>query len=568
MICARTIPGKIKAIQFSLVVVALLSIWSNSIAAPVVPGSADVGRAIEENESRPKPVYPGGTSVVAPEEKTNPAPAGADKVTFTLHHVIIEGSTVYKYDDLLALYNGYIDKTVSLQQIYDLANLLTKRYHDDGYALSKAVVPPQEINNGDIRISVIEGYVDTMTIQGAYHETEMTDAMFDKITSEVPLNIKTLEHQMLLYNDLAGTSAQAILKEADDKSAVGATHLVLVFNEVNEPSTISYDNFGSRYLGPYEASFQTGFNILPYERTTINGLATTPTKELKFIDVTHTVPVDSSGTTATMGFSYGHSNPGYTLEADDIKSNAHDYSIGLTQPVIRSRVENLYFGTGFEFKNNYTDVLSNRLYADALRIVNVSGNYDRSDSWKGTNQLQIKLSQGLDILGASRNGSLFLSRQNGHSDFTKINVDANRLQNVANDVNVYVAGTAQYAGSALLSSEQFGFGGEQFGRAYDTSEITGDDGIAGSVELQYSGLPDIWNTPSQLFTFYDIGKVWNYDGADISASSTGVGLRLVHDERLSANLTLAEPLTKRVDAPEYGGGKDPRVFFSVSYKLR
>ena len=47
--------------------------------------------------------------------------------------------------------------------------------------------------------------------------------------------------------------------------------------------------------------------------------------------------------------------------------------------------------------------------------------------------------------------------------------------------------SGQWASGPLYSSEEFGYGGKNFGRAYDQSELTGDHGVAASVEVDYAG---------------------------------------------------------------------------------
>jgi hemolysin activation/secretion protein len=181
---------------------------------------------------------------------------------------------------------------------------------------------------------------------------------------------------------------------------------------------------------------------------------------------------------------------------------------------------------------------------------------------------EFKLSQGLDVLDATKTGSSNLSRAKGHSDFTRIWATAGRLQTVTDNVGIYAAAVGQYAFSPLLSSEQFGFGGQQFGRAYDASELTGDDGMAFALELRYS-MPSVPpQGSSELFAFWDLGRVWNdgdWSGGE-SGASAGVGIRWRYNERLSGNFTLAQPLTRKVADPGHGNGRDPRGFFSLNFK--
>ncbi len=79
-------------------------------------------------------------------------------------------------------------------------------------------------------------------------------------------------------------------------------------------------------------------------------------------------------------------------------------------------------------------------------------------------------------------------------------------------LNFYVAGTAQTNfGQRLLSPEQFGVGGSEFGRGYDPSEITGDKGFAVKTELQYNRIHTFkdYAVPTQYYAFWDFGKVWS-----------------------------------------------------------
>ena len=96
--------------------------------------------------------------------------------------------------------------------------------------------------------------------------------------------------------------------------------------------------------------------------------------------------------------------------------------------------------------------------------------------------------------------------------------EAQRLQRVTSNVNLQLTARGQLANDALLASEEFGVGGINSGRGYDPSEIVGDDGISGSVEVQWNEpYPVSYLEDYQLFGFYDIGKVWNTDvatGAD------------------------------------------------------
>ena len=156
----------------------------------------------------------------------------------------------------------------------------------------------------------------------------------------------------------------------------------------------------------------------------------------------------------------------------------------LSQPLIRGQLQNLSLSLSLTWRAIYRPMCWGipRLYEDKLRIAGFTVNYDLADGWGGSNLAQATLSQGLDILGVRQTGSIDLSRADGHSDFTKLAGNVGRLQTLTGSVRVYAAAEGQYAWSPLFSSEQFGFGGQQFGRGYDASELTADNGVATTIE--------------------------------------------------------------------------------------
>ena len=493
-----------------------------------------------------------------------------------LHDVVLEGVTAYQAGELDPIYRPWLGQRISLSKLYEFVDAITEHYRADGYALTYAVLPPQDVTAGIVRIQVIEGYIDTVETKGAYRESSATAAIIDRLRHYRPLNIKDLEHDILLLNDLAGVSVQAVLKPsaAGEKMAPpppGATDMALVFEDVPGGPGVSMDNFGTRYTGPYQVGVTEVINHLlgPYQQTSLSGGESVPANNLKYLLASHRIPLDGYGTTVTLQGSYAHSEPGFRLTPENIVSDSYDYGISLAHPLLRSRTKNLYIGADVAAKDIATDALDSPLSRDRLRIADVSASYDFVDGWAGSNLGQLKLSQGFDILGATKTGSLDLSRANGHSDFTRLTGNASRVQAITGSWRVYLAGTGQYAWEPLLSSEQFGFGGQQFGRAYNPSELTADNGVAATVELRYSLPPLLPAVTSELFTFWDGGRAWNY--GDIahaqSAASAGIGIRFVQGDHVSGSLTLAQPLTKSVAAPEYGNGKDPAVLISLNFKF-
>ena len=145
-----------------------------------------------------------------------------------------------------------------------------------------------------------------------------------------------------------------------------------------------------------------------------------------------------------------------------------------------------------------------------------------------------------------------------------------RLQSIAPSWALLGAASWQYSFNKLLASEEFGVGGSQFGRAYDSSEVTGDHGVAFKVELQKAIRPE-WKYLSdmQLYSFIDYGSVWNKVKTSTGAqyqerTSMGLGMRFNVTDSISGYLEMDKPISNSV-ATE--GNKNPRIFFSLSKRF-
>lgn len=561
---------------------ALLMSVALCVAAPAmaqlapnqIPRPADAGRFDEPFRRDDAIQLP--SSIPAYDDGKTPLltpPPGAEQARFVLKEITITGMTVYDQESIVPLYREKIGTTIPLTDIYAIANALGARYAADGYVLSRVTIPAQEIDGGTVTLQVVEGYVDSIRMEGATFPGTLPQETIRPLTQERPLKASTLEHTLLLLNDLPGIAAKAVLEPLEDKNAPpGAVGMVIVLEEEAYRSSVSFDNYGSRYLGPNQLGVRSGVNNpLPYlSQTGVTGFLSMPADELEYIAGTHIIPLNASGTSLSLAGNYGRTTPGFTLRRQEIIGMATGVSASLTQPIIRSRAENFSLGGELAIRNVNSDVLGTLLYRDRLRTAKLFANYDNVDSYSGINFINLSVTQGLDVLGASDKKFINLSRTQADGTFTKAEANISRVQGISKDFSAYAALAGQYSSDPLLSSEEFGYGGQAFGRAYNTSEITGDHGITGMVELRYSGVPEWHDLATQIFAFYDAGKVWNSEqgGQSYGSNSTGLGVRLNYSNFLSGEFTLVQPLQRRIATPVYGNnGKNPHLLFSINYRF-
>ncbi len=499
----------------------------------------------------------------------------ASKLKFKLTKIILEGNHVYSDKVLLSLYQDKLNKTITVAQLQDIVQSLTNYYRNNGYILSRAVIPPQHVKSGVVQIRIIEGYIDRANVIGTPKGSRALVAAYgNRITQSRPLQIKDMEYELFLANEVPGGQTRAILEPS--KTETGASDLNLSTQSQLVNAYLSYDNYGTRYIGPqeYTANIQGNSLFLSGDVTRITYVNTVQSNELKYKDLNYEMPLGTKGWRVAFDGNQAQTNPQFTLAPLDVVGNATNYNAVVRYPAIRSRSANLTLEGAYNYLNSRTTQFNGLflLYSDRVRSLRIGGTYNFADRFLGSNVISASLIQGIPVLGGTTNAESFTtSRFGATTKYTRVTLQATRLQQLFWKFSLYGLVKGQYAFQPLLASEQFGFGGSQLGRGYDPAEIIGDRGAAGSLELRLSVAPSRWFLQAaQIYVFYDAGESWNLRNVQgpttkQDATSTGAGIRFSMSKFVSGNLMWTQPLSKKVAALEQiGNGSLPRVFFSIS----
>jgi len=559
----RALLAALSGVPFVLLAAGL---WAGA-QAQQAPGSVSPGQIEERFDDRIRLRGP-----AEPEIERRAAPVVAppvDEKAFLLTGIEITGSTVYAPSRFVAFYEGLLARQVTLADIKAVARKITDLYEGDGYVLTQATVPDLDVSLGVVSIRIVEGFIGEVLIEGQVEGPEsLLRAYAKKITADRPTRLSSMERYVLLIEDLPGVSVRPLLEPVDRET--GEYKLILDLKHDSVQGLLQVDNRGSRSVGSYQLWAGATFNSVlgVYESSRVRFVTTPQTEELLFFDVSHTQTLGTEGTTVTFAGSFSDSEPGFDLKSSEIDSEGTRFEIQVAHPVVRSRLLDVYVSGRFTFRDSEETARSVRSFDDTLRVARLGATVSFDDAAEGRNWVSTEVSQGLDILGASGSDSPSLSRPGASPVFTKVTLDYSRYQKVWKNVAVLLTATGQKSSGTVLSAEEIGLGGERFGRAYDPSEITGKDGAAGRVELQYDGsLADSLLNQYQFYGYYDIGAVW----ADVPAgrqslASAGFGVRGQFKHGLFGYVEIAKPLTRLV-AAERAGGDDPRFFFVLRWDL-
>lgn len=550
---------------------AVSSLKTSAQDVPSLPPASDPSR-IQQEVQPPSPPRQTPREIIIPTIE-DLAPPGAEQQRFRLESLQIEGATVYPTDRLRSLYSQYLGQEVSLSDLYLIANRITQLYRQDGYILSQAVVPEQTIQAGAARIQVVEGFIERVDIQGAAPaQMQRVQRYVDNVVDSRPLNIRDLERYLLLANDLPGIEVRAVLSPGE---AAGASLLTANVTYKQLSAFTDFNNRGSREVGELRAQATLFLNSLlgAGEQFTLNA-ATTPedTSELVSGSVGVALPVGDEGLRLSLNGAFTGVRPGEELRRFDINGLTYSASLGATYPLIRSRSRNLLLSSQFDYTDRQVTGLSGAdtqfLSQDRLRVLRAGVNYDQSDV-AGFTVAGLPVSHGIGGLGATTTNleSRPLSRALGSASFTKVNLNLSRAQYLPAGLTLELSAIGQATGDALLVSEQFGVGGDDFGRAFDPSQVLGDSGYALRAELQrpfFYKVDGLGQMVTQPYIFYDYGQVFRKfttaaERSSDALSSAGLGVRHSLSNTLLLQGEVASPLVRTDSSADRG----TRLFFSL-----
>lgn len=478
---------------------------------------------------------------------------------FLVNAVVIEGMTAIDRTEAEACSRDLIGKQVGGASLLGLTSCLTQLYRDRDYFLSRAIIPVQEVRGGSLTVRVIEGYVASVQPEGL--DQADADAQFAAAFTERPTTLATFERSLLLLADRYGQRVESTRLAADAADPARYTLKIAVKLAPVVWRTFG-DNRGDAYQGPEQGLLSVSLNS-PFGASDriVAQLFTAPadTKELLFADIGYGRGWFGGGLWTEIGTSISRSGSGGAFPS--FVSESDRRYARLIVPLMRSREQSLWAKLQADVRDTESVYVSASDVRERTRVLRGSFSYalvagaTRAD-------VSLEASRGLSVFDASKNGDADLSRPDGRPQFTKAKLDVTITQALFGKVDLVASGSAQWADGALVGSEEFGAGGARFGRAYDYSEILGDQGIAGALEVRWTWRKvSDWLTSVQIYAFADAARTWNNDSSSESLTSAGGGVRFSVIPGFVAAIEVAKPLSRDVQSQH---DRAARVFVALS----
>src|SRR6185436_17375534 len=223
--------------------VAVLALSQSAFAQPAInPGSGFQLQTIP-----PAPVPQRAIPEIRIEQGGAPVLQGADSIRFAVRTLRVTGQTLYPEAELVAI-AAFQPGELTLADLRGMASRIADHYHRNGYFVAQAYLPAQDIKDGSVTVTVLEGRYGTITLR---NETNLSNSLANRLLEGLNsgdiIAIGPLEHRLLLLSDLPGVVVRSTLVPG---AAVGTSDLLVdVTPGQRVTGSVEADNGGSRYTG-------------------------------------------------------------------------------------------------------------------------------------------------------------------------------------------------------------------------------------------------------------------------------------------------------------------------------
>lgn len=536
------------------------SLFSMTLQAAPPPAGAPTPGQVQSTlpqQSMPKPpVSPAAISSPA-SNAPGVAPGGP---TFKVSSFTLEGNSVIPTAELQAQIAGYIGQTLTLAQLYDVADVLTRYYRAKGYGLAYVAPPAQKISGGVVRLEVVEGRVGDINIQGnSRTRTGVLQARAASVRSGEVYTNAAAERAVLLMNDLPGVQAHAVLSPG---TTFGTSDVLFNIDETRSTGDISVDDYGRNVIGRWRVNADYAINDLTGSGDQLAaGVTHSDGNLLNFGKLSYLVPVAPAGAMLNTSFNRAEYHGVFSNGSGEIpfSGSTQNAVLNWQYPTVRSAARSIYWGLGLNYDNSRSqtrDPTTGKTTTDSLTtnilLLQLSSFYTRQY------QDQSVFSVAATFWTNGRHYDHGMGLNNVSRERARGEVDTTWQKPLAGEWSFIGQANASYSVNTLTDADKFNLGGPNSVLGYQSAEERGDSGyfLSGEVQRQFSpgpGWPMAWGV------FLDNGKVWDKGGtlgvsgdSSRGLSSAGLDLQLLPSaERLNARLQWAYAIGRR---PTDGAG--------------
>jgi hemolysin activation/secretion protein len=499
---------------------------------------------------------------------------------FDVHEYRVLGNTVMSNRAIEGVLYPLLGDGETISDVDAARAALENAYHTAGFATVFVDVPPQEIEEGVVRLRVTEGRTRVRTISGARYFSE------GKILAELPAtqpgtvpNLIQLQAQLATVNaETTDKSVSPVLKAGP---VPGTMDLALkVDDHLPLHGGVDFNNQYTPDTKTLRATVSLSYNNLFGELDSLTAQYTfTPQKtgQVSVVNANYGFRPIGDGIRPSISFTNSSSSVA-TIGTLGVLGDGQIYGARISMPIVflSGNLQSLVLGLDYKHFRNTINLDSSGAQASTgttiqpISYLNASLGY--LGAWQITSKsgavsqlasFDLTLNAGPRGL-ANRTSNFADTRFMARGNYIYFRSDASFTQKLPANMQLILRASGQAALEPLVTYEQDSIAGSDGVRGYLEAEVLSDTAFKGTIQLQSPQLAPRGFVLGDGFVFFDAGRGRTLDALSGEPGATnlrswGLGLDLFPGHAVTGALTFADPLRQgpRTKANE------PRVLFDV-----
>jgi hemolysin activation/secretion protein len=437
-------------------------------------------------------------------------------LTLVPRHFDVTGVTALPFDEVAGVLAPLANQQITLGQLVAQADKITALYRSRGYPLSFAVVQNQTFAEGKVVVTVVEGHIGSVRVEGDIGNAESRlRSLAEPLIAEKPLTQPTLERQLNLMRQVPGVTLTPALELP--RRVDGASELVLTASRRAYTVTGGVSDLGTGK----QPLVNLGTNSLTPlgEQVKLTSSVPLNTDDVKFLSGEVTIPLANNGLALKIdGYRYRAEPKDEALDELGFKrrqKNDH-IGIGVSYPLLLNNRQSLTAAAGLYAANSVDryDVKDSDRWLQQktdVRAFNTELHYVQVGETQSTD-VTFGIAKGADMLGAKKSIDSnygYSAKPEDDLDFLRTNLSVRQAFKLPAQFGLVLSGAGQYSDNVLPSSEQVSFGTWRYALGYPQGEQSGDKGVGASIEVNRNfatGLPLV--TSILPYLMFDYARAW------------------------------------------------------------
>ncbi len=490
------------------------------------------------------------------------------------------------------LISPFITKCVNVKILSEIVSSIQNYYNKQGYITALALVPKQNIENGELKIQIYEGKIEKIIIGNDNLKEKIQKITAFGFLDGKTLNIKDVDQGIYQINRLSSNSATMKIEPSENE---GETK-IYIHNETSFPAqaSISHNNLGNDFTGIYQTSFSSSIDNLLFLNDSINlNYLTNINDEKKEKNI--------SAFSSSLSIPFGY----YTFSYDFSRSEFRGSNEGINQILSitgfsqrnNAGIDRVFYNNGnlrisgnisLTTKSSASYLNKTKIETSERRLTSANFGLAISNYFKNGVNIYLKPSyiQGLKIFDAKKDEkNLEQEIPKSQFEYYKLYGSISKRFTLTKYEIPFLFSSeidSQYSQDTLFGTEQFSVGGYYSVRGFRENFINGDSGYyaRNKVNLNLGSLiaPMIKNNEDffakslpylnkiSVEPFFDYGYVKNKfinQGADGRLS--GAGIKTIFSQKyFNASLTFSNSISHS-SLIESGTDKENKmIYFEIS----